>query len=192
MVYRRVGERYQDACIRLDRDVRLAVGGSVMVWVASQPMAGHPWSLLMAIWMHIATWRRLLDRTCCSSSVVREGTWPFSRTMLDHTLRVSLISQTWICVGDGLALDVPRFVANRARVGRNDKPLLNDKRPNQLVTLQGLGEALQEVWQEIPQAFHANLVASMRRRCQECQCARWSHTLLTVWTVVCPHCVVTS
>ena len=74
-----------------DRDVRLAVG----VWwcgVASQPMAGHPWSLLMAIWMHTTTWRRLLDRTCCPSSVVREGTWPFGRTMLDHTLRVS----SWI------------------------------------------------------------------------------------------------
>ena len=44
-----------------DRDVRLAMG----VWwceVASQPMAGHPWSLVVAIWMHTATWRRLLDR----------------------------------------------------------------------------------------------------------------------------------
>ena len=74
-----------------DRDVRLAVG----VWwcgVASQLMAGNPWSLLMAIWMHIATWRRLLDRTCCPSSVVREGTWPFSRIMLGHALCVS----SWI------------------------------------------------------------------------------------------------
>ena len=77
-----------------DRDVRLAV----RVWwcsVASQPTVGHPWSLsviLMAIWMHTATWRRLLDRTCCPSSVVREGTWSFSRTMLDHALRVS----SWI------------------------------------------------------------------------------------------------
>ena len=49
-----------------DRDVRLAV--MVWVWwcgVADQPMAGQPWSLLMATWMHTATWRRLLDRTCC-------------------------------------------------------------------------------------------------------------------------------
>ena len=50
------------------------------------------------------------------------------------------------------------------------------QRPNQPVTLQGLGEALQEVWQEIPQAFHANLVASIRRRCQECVKARGGHT----------------
>ena len=74
-----------------DRDVRLAVG----VWwcgVVYQPMAGHPWSLLMTIWMHTATHRRLLDRTYCPSSVVREGAWLFSRTMLDHTLRVS----SWI------------------------------------------------------------------------------------------------
>ena len=42
------------------------------------------------------------------------------------------------------------------------------QQPNQPVTLQGLGETLQE----IPQAFHANLVASMRRRCQECVNAR--------------------
>ena len=71
-----------------DRDVRLTVG----VWwcgVASQPMAGHPWSLTLAIWMHTANWRGLLDRTCCPSSVIREITWPFSRTMLDHTLSVS-------------------------------------------------------------------------------------------------------
>ena len=50
-----------------DRDVRLAVG----VWwcgVTYQPMAGQPWSLLMAIWMHTATWRRLLDCTCCPLS----------------------------------------------------------------------------------------------------------------------------
>ena len=52
------------------------------------------------------------------------------------------------------------------------------QRPNQPVT--------QEVWQEIPQAFHANLEASMRRRCQECANARGGHPLLTVWTVVWP------
>ena len=50
------------------------------------------------------------------------------------------------------------------------------QRPNQPVTLQGLSEALQEVWQEIPQAFHANLVASMRRPCQECVNAGGGHT----------------
>ena len=67
------------------------------------------------------------------------------------------------------------------------------QRPNQPVTLQGLGGALQEVWQEIPQAFHANLVASMRRRCQECVNARGGHT--HYWQcelLFYPHCVVTS
>ena len=38
------------------------------------------------------------------------------------------------------------------------------QRPNQPVTLQGLGKAQQEVWQEIPQVFHTDLVASMRHR----------------------------
>ena len=71
IVYLRAGECYQDACIRQRRAFG---GGCVMVWGgggggggASQPMAGHPWSLLMAIWMHAATWRRLLDRACCLS-----------------------------------------------------------------------------------------------------------------------------
>ena len=59
-VYHRVGERYQDACIR---QRRASGGGSVVVWGGISSMTGHPWSLLMAIWMHTATWRRLLDRT---------------------------------------------------------------------------------------------------------------------------------
>ena len=53
------------------------------------------------------------------------------------------------------------------------------RRPNQPVTLQGLGEARQEAWQEIPQAFHANPIASMRRRYQECVNARGGHTHTT-------------
>ena len=65
--------------------------------------------------------------------------------------------------------------------------------PNQPFTLQGLGEALQEVWQEIPQALHANLVASMRRQCQECVNARGGHTHYWQCDLLFdPHCVVTS
>ena len=67
------------------------------------------------------------------------------------------------------------------------------QRPNQPVTLQGLVEALQEVWQEILQAFHANLVASMRRRCQECVNARGGHTHYWQCELLFDfHCVVTS
>ena len=158
-----------------DRDVRLAVG----VWwygVASQPMAGHPWSLLTAIWIHSATWRRLLDRTCCPSSVVREGTWPFSRTMLDHRLRVSswifsVMRMCWWWLGPRMSPDLSPIEHVWDEMDRRLR-----QRPNQTVTLQGLGEALQEAWQEIPQASNANLVASMSHRYQECVNARGGHT----------------
>ena len=64
---------------------------------------------------------------------------------------------------------------------------------NQLVTVQGLGVTLQEVWQEISQAVHSNLVASMTRRCQECVNARGGHTHYWLCELLFdPHCVVTS
>ena len=46
MVYRRVGERYPDACIRQRRAFG---GGSVMVWDGISTHGRTPWSLLMAI-----------------------------------------------------------------------------------------------------------------------------------------------
>ena len=167
-----------------DRDVCLAVG----VWwcgVASQPMAGHPWSLLMAIWIHTATWRRLLDRTCCPWSVVREGTWPFSRTMPDYTHVSSWIfSDMRMCcwlLGPGC----PRFVANRARVGRNGQTVETTTKPahHAITTWRSPARSLARYPTSIPcqpSGINEASVSGM------CQCARWSHTLLTVWTVVWP------
>ena len=43
-------------------------------------------------------------------------------------------------------------------------------------TLWELGEALREVWQDILQAFLANLMASMRRRCGFCVNVKGGHT----------------
>ena len=159
-----------------DGDVRLAVG----VWwcgVASQPMTGHPWSLLMAIWMHTATWRMLLDGTCCPSSVVTEGTWPFSRTMLDHTLHVSSwifsdMRMCWWWLGPRCP---PIRVANRALVGRNEQNIETTTKPAHHAARTWISPArrLTRNPTSIPCQPTGSNEASVSGMCQ---CSRWSHT----------------
>ena len=176
-----------------DKDVRLAVV-VWWCWVASQPMAGHPWSLLMAIWMHTATWRRLLDRMCCPSSVVREGTWPFSRTMLDHTLRVSswIFSDMRMCWW-WLDPRCPPICRQSSTCGTKwtddwDNDQTSPSRCKDLAKpCKKFGKKSHK--HSIP----TDLVASMRRRCQECVNARGGHTHNWQCELLCdPHSVVTS
>ena len=158
-----------------DRDVRLAVG----VWwcgVAFQPIAGHPWSLLMAVWMHTTTWRRLLDHTCCPPSVVREGTWPFSRTMLDHTLRVSswIFSEMRMCWW-WLGPRCPPIRRQSSRCGTK----WTDGWDNDQTSpswCKDLAKPCKKFGKKSHK--HSASVSGM------CQCARWSDTILTAWTVV--------
>ena len=148
MVNRRVGERYQDAYIRQ----RHAFGsGSVMVWGGISAHGRTPRSLLMAIWMHTATWRRLLDRTCCPSSVVREGTWQQDNAR-PHVVRLIMNflrhENVLVIAWPSMSPDLSPIEHVWNEMDRRLRP-----RPNQPVTLQRLGKALQEVWQEIQQAW---------------------------------------
>ncbi|KAJ8303830.1 hypothetical protein KUTeg_018623 [Tegillarca granosa] len=48
--------------------------------------------------------------------------------------------------------------------------------PNQPVTLQGLAQELDQIWNSIPQAFFRHIITSMRRCCQSCVNANGGHT----------------
>ena len=135
-------------------------------------------------------WRRF-QTTWSGSDRSRSGHPRVTSQRQDQYIRVTHLrnrfrtaSVTWDCVGDGLALDVPRFVANQACVGQNEQTVETTTKP---------ARHAGRTWREIPQAFHDNLVASMRRRCQECVNARGGHTHYCQCELLFdPHCVVTS
>ena len=175
MVYRRVGERYQDACIRQRREFG---GGSMMVWGG---ISAHGRTPLVIINDNLNAHRYLEE-------VVRSHVLPFVRgqrrnmTFQQDNTRphAACLIMNFFRHENVLVMAWPSMSPDLSPIedvwDEMDRWLR--QRPNQPVT--------QEVWQEIPQAFHANLEASMRRRCQECANARGGHPLLTVWTVVWP------
>ena len=172
-----------------DRDVCLAVG----VWwcgVASQPMAGH----LVIINANLNAHRYLEE-------VVRPHVQPFVRgqrrniTFQQDNARphVARLIMNVLRHENVLVMAWPSISPDLSPIEHvwHEMDRRLRQRPNQPVTLQGLDEALQEVWQEILQAFHANLGASMRR--QECVNARGGHTHYVQCELLFdPHCVVTS
>ena len=173
MVYRGVGERYQDACIRQRRAFG---GGSVMVWVG---IAAHGRTPLVIINGNLNEHRYLKE-------VVKPHVLPFVRgqrrnmTFQQDNARPHLVrlimnflrhEKVLVMAWSSMSPDLSPIEHVWDEIDRQLRQW-----PNQPVTLQGLGEALQEVWQDIPQAFHANLVASMRRRCQQCVNALGGHT----------------
>ena len=190
MVYHRVGECYQDACIRQRR----AFGdGSVMVWGG---ISAHGKTPLVIINVNLNAHRYLEE-------VVRSHVLPFVRGQRmnmtfqqdDARPHVTRLIMNFLRHETVLAMARPSMSPDLLPIehvwDEMDRRLR--QRPNQPVTLQGLGEALQEVWQEIPQTFHANPVTPMRRRCQECVNARGGHTHYWQCELLFdPHCAVTS
>ena len=190
MVYHSVGERYKDACFRQRRAFG---GGSVMVWGGISAHGRTP--------MAIINGNRNAHRYL--KEVVRPNMLLFVRgqrrnmTFQQDNARphVARLIMNFLWHENVLVMAWPSMSPDLSPIehvwDKMDRRLR--QRPNLPVTLQGLGETLQEVWLEIPPAFHANLVASMRRRCQECVNARGGHT--HYWRcelLFDPHCVVTS
>ena len=173
ILYGRVGKRYQDACIRQRRAFG---GGIVMVWSG---ISAHGRTPLVIINGNLNAHHYLEE-------VVRPQVLPFVRgqrrnmtfqqdnarphvahLIMNFRRHENVLVMAW----PSMCPDLPPIEHVLDEMDRRLR-----QRSNQPVTLQGHGEALQEVWQEIPQAFHGNLVASLRRRCQECVNARGGHT----------------
>ena len=164
MVYRRVGERCQDACIRPRRAFG---GGSVMVSGGISADGRTPLVIINGN----------LNAHYYLGEVVRLHVLPFVRgqrrnmTFQQDNARPHVVRliMNFLRHENVLVMALPSMSPDSSSIehawDEMDRRLR--QRSNQPVTLQGLGEALQEVWQESPQAFHANLVASMRRRCQD-------------------------
>ena len=145
-----------------------------MVWGALQYMNELNLSSWRAIWMDNGIRMKALASTFCPSFEIWCVSWCCSkakhhvaRVVLDFLRRQNIQVMEWPVMSPDLA---PIEHAWDARDRRQWQ------RCNSPRTLQDLGEALREVWQDIPQAFLAKLVMSMRQRCVSCVNARGRHT----------------
>lgn len=172
-VYRRVGERYRDQCIS---QRRYYGGGSVMVWGG---ITAHGRTPLVLVEGNLNA-QRYRDE------VLRPHVVPFIRGQARHmTLQqdnarphVARVAMDFLRQENVQVMEWPAMSPDLAPIEHvwDEMGRRLRQRQNQPVTLRELGEALREVWQNIPQAVLANLVASMRRRCVACINARGGHT----------------
>ena len=188
MVYRRVGGRYQNACIRQRR----AFGdGSVMVWGGISVHGRTPPPHHLVIMNGNLNAHRYLEEVVRSHVLLFVRGQRRNMTFQQDNARPHAF-MNFLRHENVLVMAWPSMSPDLSPIehvwDEMDRRLR--QQPNQPVTLQGLGEALQELWQEIPQAFHANLVASMRCRCQECVNGRGGHTHYWQCELLFdPHCV---
>ena len=172
-VYRRVGERYQDACIR---QRRVFGGGSVMAWGG---ISAHDRTPLVIINDNLNAHRY-------PEEVVRPHALPFVRSQRKN---MSFLQ-------DNARPHVVRLIMNFLRhenVLVMNWPSMSPRRNGQTVetTTKPACHAVRS-WRSPARNLARNLTSIP---CQPSgineasvsgmfQCARWSHTLLTVWTVV--------
>ncbi len=83
-VYRRVGERYADACVIQRQSFG---GGSVMVWGGTTAHDRTPLVVVAGYLTVYAIGMKLLSLMAFRSSKLRPTTSHFSRTTLDHMMR---------------------------------------------------------------------------------------------------------
>ena len=172
-VYRRVGERFQDACV-VER--RSFGGGSVMVWGGITTHRRTPLVLVQGnltgiqyrdaiIRQHVVPFIRAQQRQV---TLQQDNARPHvARVVTDYLNRQNINVLPWPAVSPDLApIDhVWDEMERRLR-----------QLPNQPMTLNQLGQDLIRVWNNIPQHFFGTLVRSMRRRCQACIDANGGHT----------------
>ena len=172
-VYRRAGERNADCCIR---EVDSFGGANVMVWAGISRNYRTP---LVVVEGNL-TAQRYVDQ------ILEPHLVPFFTNHPDlslfqqdgaraHTARLTMnfLEQEdidvlpWCARSPDLSPIEHLWDELGRRVSRRD---------NQPINRETLIAALQEEWNNVPQATIANLIGSMRRRCTACQQARGGHT----------------
>ena len=95
-----------------------------------------------------------------------------------YTARVvqQFMNENEIEVLTALACKLTRFESHRACLGMDEMERRLRRLPHQPSNLQELAGDLVNIWNDIPQNFHANVVASMRRRCTVIVNAEGGHT----------------
>ena len=188
MVYHRVGELYQDACIRQRRAFG---GGSVMVWGC---ISAHGRTLLVII-------NGNLNAHCYLEEVVRPHVLSFVRgqrrnmTFQQDNARphITRLIMNFLRHENVLVMAWPSMSPDLSPIehvwDEMDRRLR--QRPARYAARTWRSPA--KLWQEIPQALHANLVPSVRRRCQEWVNARGGHPHYWQCELLFdPQCVTTS
>lgn len=171
-VYRRVDERYHDACV-VER--RPFGGGSVMVW-GGITSTGRTSLVVLDGTLTGARYR---------DEILRTHVIPFLQNHRDVTLQqdnarphIARVAREFLEQQNVNVLPWPAVSPDLSPIEHAWDELKRRLRrqPNQPMTLDQLAQMLTRIWNAIPQAFFSRLIGSMRRRCQACIDANGGHT----------------
>ncbi len=172
-VYRRVGERFNDACV-VER--RAFGGGSVMVWGGITSTGRTPLVVIDGN----------LNAVRYRDEIIQPHVIPFVQGQQRHiTLQqdnarphVARVVRDFLAQQNIDVLPWPAVSPDLEPIEHVCDEMQRRLRalPNQPVTLAALGQTLVQIWNGIPQVFFNHLVGSMRRRCQACIDANGGHT----------------
>ena len=172
-VYRRVGERYADACV-IQR--QSCGGGSVKVWGGK---TAHGRTPLVVVAGNRTGIRYRHD-------IVQPYVIPFIQAQANNVTfqqdnarpHVVRVVRDYLTQQNVDLLPCPAVSPDFSPIEQVWDEMERRFRhlPNQPVTLAEMGPALIRIWNNIPQAFFNNLVRSMRRRCQAYINANDGHT----------------
>lgn len=172
-VYRRIGERFSDACVLQRRSFG---GGSVMVWGG---ITAHGRTELVIIVGALTAVRYrdiviqghvipFINGQARRITLQQDNARPHVARIVSEFLQEENINVLpWPAVSPDLS-PIEHIWDEMERRLRH--------LPNTPMTLNELGEQLVIIWNNIPQQFIFNLVSSMRRRCQSCITANGGHT----------------
>lgn len=173
-VYRRRGERYLDPCV-FQRQ-RFGGGGSIMVWggISSQGrtqlviVRGNLTGVRYRDEIVIPHVLPFLQRQGRNMTFQQDNARPHvARVVTGFLAQQNVSVLPWPAVSPDLS--------PIEHVWDEMKRRLRQRR-NQPLTLDQLAQTLVNIWNTIPQAVIANLVASMPRRCRACLNANGGHT----------------
>ena len=172
-VYRRPGERYSDACV-----VQRAAfgGGSVMVWGG---ITGRDRTPLYVIHGNLTAVRY-------RDEILNPLVLPFIQAQRRNITfqhdnarpHVARVVNNFLRQHNVQTLPWPAVSPDLSPIEHvwDEMESMLRRQPNQPTTLPQLAQALDQIWNNIPQATFNHYVGSMRRRCRECINANGGHT----------------